>query len=306
MADLNSYHYHAKISPKTRILNFFRRSFTNSLADGTLAAVMHRLPFLRFFVGKIIPPEYLYKKPSWRLYEKNGIKMKLDISNLVDHFIYFSFEHPAITNFVNCLKDKSVVFDVGANIGYTTLLFSKKCPAGKIISIEPSEKLYKIFTAQLNLNENKNVTPLNIGLGEKRKTARLYQVNEYNSGMNRVLEDSNSQIPSENIEIKTLDDLLAELQLETVNAIKIDVEGYEYNILKGAYKTLKTKQPILLIEIDDFNLKQQQASPKDIFRLLFELNYSVFLADTMLSLDLTKDYTNSHFDIICFPKDHLI
>ena len=228
--------------------------------------------------------------------------MKLDISNLVDNCIYFYTEQKALDRFISHFKPTDTIIDVGANIGYTTLLFSKATPAGKVFSIEPSKELFNTVTEHLCLNKIKNVIGLNIGLGEKAMSALLYKVSENNSGMNRVFEHTETSFNSESIIIKTLDDVVKEQKIEKVDAIKIDVEGYEYKILKGAYNTLRSYKPVLLIEIDNFNLKEQQSSPLEIFKFLTELNYSILEATSLKGIDLSKDYTGVHFDIICFQK----
>jgi len=87
--------------------------------------------------------------------------MDLDLSNLIDHYIYFAFEDKAINDFISQIKKTDTVIDIGANIGYVTLLLSQKCSDGKVISIEPSKKTYQILSKHLSLNNTKNVTALN-------------------------------------------------------------------------------------------------------------------------------------------------
>jgi FkbM family methyltransferase len=294
--------YYENISAKTRSLNKFRRLFANPNADPLLASLMRRLPFMRDIIGKLIPPEYLYTKPSLRNYRSNGLQMKLDISNLVDHFIYFSFEHKAISNFVSRLKTDDIVVDVGANIGYTTLLFAKKCTQGKVLSIEPSKELFKTINDHIALNATSNVLALNIGIGEKASIGRLFKIDEFNTGRNRILEDNDKGTNSETIEIRTLDEVVESTALQRINAIKIDVEGYEFKVLQGAERILRTMRPLLMIEVDDHNLKQQKASRQMLFSFLHNLNYIAVDAESMKTIDLTADYENAHFDIICFPK----
>ena len=228
--------------------------------------------------------------------------MSLDISNLIDHYIYFAFEDKAISNFIGQIKKNETLVDIGANIGYVTLLLSQKCSDGKVISIEPSKKTFETLSYNLSLNNAKNVTALNIGLGEKEKKEKLYQVNERNTGMNRISNNNDESLPSEEIQIRSLDEILIELNTTSVNAIKLDVEGYEFNVLKGARKTLEKLRPKLLIEVSDHNLKEQGSTPYELFQFLFNLDYDIFVADSMERLDLKKNFTNIHFDIICLPK----
>ncbi len=299
-----SYLYYSHPSPKTKFLNFFRKRLANPFLDKGLSSLMRKNVFLRSLLNKIIPPEYLYNNPSWRPYDVNGIKMKLNISNLVDHCVYFSDDQKALNAFLKHLKSTDVVIDIGANIGYTTLLFSKVCGEGEVISIEPSKELFETIENHIKLNNLNNITPLNVAVGEKEKKAKLYSVSENNSGMNRIFENDTISFNSEIITIKTLDELVLEQNITTVNAIKIDVEGYEYKVLKGAYNTLKAKHPILFIEIDENNLKEQHCTPAEIFQFLFDLNYSVFEAETMRKIELSNNYSGVHFDVICLLKNH--
>ena len=294
--------YYENISSTTRFLNLIRRMFTNKMVEPVLCFSMRKLPFLRGFIGKFIPPEYLYKKPAYRDYNVNGIRMKLDISNLVDHFIYFSFSHKAIHNFADQLKVNDTVVDIGGNIGYTTILFAKKCGEGAVISIEPSKELFKTLNEHIRLNSLTNVKVLNIGLGDIGRSAQLFKVDKFNNGRNRILETAGKDVPSETITIKTLDEVVDCMNLKEISAIKLDVEGYEYKVLQGSVKTLKNMQPVMLIEVDDANLKQQQAGSKMVFSFLHELNYTGYDAETMCEVDLTGDSAKPHFDLLCFPK----
>jgi len=297
-----SYYYNNQVSGKTKFFNFLKKPLTLVLFDRILSNAMHSMVSLKSIIKKIIPSEYLYKKPSFRRYEKNNLKMNLDISNLIDHYIYFSFEDTAINNFIKMLEKNDTVIDIGANIGYVTLLFSKKCSDGKVISVEPSKKTFKTLSGHLSLNNTKNVIALNVGLGEKEKKEYLYQVNDHNTGMNRISASSNTELPGEEILIKSLDDLLNELKTGTINAIKLDVEGYEFNVLKGAHGTLKQFMPKLIIEVSDRNLREQGATPDQLFQFLLDLGYDIFIADSMEKLNLPQDFTNIHFDIICSPR----
>lgn len=298
----NPYLYYNHMSAKTRAFNIIRKRFANVAIDSIFSGLMSKVRFLHPVISKLIAPEYLYKDPSYREHSTHGVKMQLNISNLVDHCIYFSTEQKAIDRFISHLKKSDTVIDIGANIGYTTLLFSKACVNGKVFSVEPSKELFRAVEDHLKLNHITNAKVLNIGLGEKEKTVRLYKVSETNSGMNRVLEEQDIPFNSESIHIKTLDEVVREEKIAKVNAIKIDVEGYEFNILKGAHKTLEKDHPILLIEIDDMNLKEQNATPTELFKFLIALNYSIFEAVTMQKIDLTMNYTGKHFDVICFNK----
>lgn len=103
------------------------------------------------------------------------------------------------------------------------------------------------------------------------------------------------------VKIVSLDTFLAKKYLKSIDLIKIDVEGYEYEVLKGAKKTIFEYRPVLFIEIDDNNLKQQNSSASNVISWLDDLGYSIKRADTLEPVDSNYEkFKNCHFDVICF------
>jgi len=135
-------------------------------------------------------------------------------------------------------KDFKVVFDVGANIGEWTELVSKTIPEAKVYSFEPSKQTYAI------LAKNKfpeNVKTFNIGLGEKTETLDFFIYGEdstLNSAFNRDLENNNLHATVEKAEFKTLDQFSKEQNIDRISFLKIDTEGNELSVLKGAEEYL--------------------------------------------------------------------
>src|ERR1700741_2536564 len=117
--------YYKKQSAKTRFLNSIRRLFRNSFFEKMLIGVNKSS-----VLAKLIPPHYLYKQGSWRKYDRNGIKLKLDISRAVDHYTYFNYPDRGFDNFLALIKENAVVLDIGANIGTTALKFAQKASKG--------------------------------------------------------------------------------------------------------------------------------------------------------------------------------
>jgi len=174
--------------------------------------------------------------------------------------------------FKSIISNYSVFVDVGSECGYYTFIASKYMNNGEIITIEPEKARFDVLRSSIEKKKNPNVNIVahNICVGDYNGEIILYTggtpsvVKSISSIKKRIL---NNQITSE---IKTLDSLLEGVD---VDFIKIDVEGYELNVLEGCRVILKTKKPALLLEIHDTFLQTFGKGPEDIFNLLFQYGY---------------------------------
>lgn len=135
------------------------------------------------------------------------------------------------------LKKGMNVIDIGAHIGvYTVLAAEKVGKKGEVIAIEPEPKNYKQLLENIKLNNFQNVIPRNLALANHESLGKLYLSSDSLSYSLLSCENKN---PYLEVAVKTLDNLLEEINLKKVDIIKIDTEGSEIPILKGAEKTLK-------------------------------------------------------------------
>jgi len=134
---------------------------------------------------------------------------------------------------LHCLDKQDTFVDIGANIGSYTVIASAVIGA-KCISIEPIPSTFSILLDNIHLNKAADkVTALNIGVGKETDFLRF---TENGDTMNRVVFDTNDQNGNTvNVPVKKLDDILA--GSDSV-FLKIDVEGFETNVIKGADKLL--------------------------------------------------------------------
>jgi len=140
-------------------------------------------------------------------------------------------------NYIKNLNIKGSYIDVGANIGNHSLYFAKEC-GNKIFAFEPDIENYRL----LEENTKKyNVTSFNIGIGSCKSMMGIERYRE-NMGMNRLIEGND-------VEVSTIDIF----EFEEIGLIKIDVEGMEIDVLKGAKKTIEKYKPSLFIENSEPN-----------------------------------------------------
>ena len=138
-------------------------------------------------------------------------------------------------------KKGDVVVDVGAHYGFYTLYASRLVGVeGMVFSFEPHPENYKGLLTNLRLNGIKNVKTFNIALGELDGKIRFYI--RSHSGAHSTFFRSKDYIT---VELAKLDTIVERLNLKRANLIKIDAEGAELNILKGASKVIKCFKPNL-------------------------------------------------------------
>jgi FkbM family methyltransferase len=153
-------------------------------------------------------------------------------------------------------KEGDIVIDIGAHIGLYTIISSKRVGAnGKVVAIEADPSNFEMLNSNIKLNQLTNVIPLNYAVHSKETKVKLYLpggesgFTKYNTIMPNWI---NAQEKFVEVNANTLDYLLQlnEIRQEEVNWIKIDVEGAEFEVLKGATNVLsKSKDIAILMEL---------------------------------------------------------
>ncbi len=300
---MNPKPYHLQITAKTHFFNLIRRFFIVSGIDKMLP-VFTRNAGVNTLAAKLIPPNYLYAPGSIRKTRVGGINLQLDISDTVGHSNYFAFEEPAQAVLYNFVRPGMKVLDIGANIGATTLNIAKKVgPTGKVFSFEPCPYNFDLATENILINNFSNISLINQGLGNEKTTAYLYNVNTYNRGMQRLLKDTsqNNSYEKTKVAVDTLDNSMKKFCIPSPSLVKIDVEGFEYNVIIGGKETILAHKPNLFIELDDNNLREQNATAQKLVQLLTSFRYEIMNAATGAMVNEHTDFTNCHFDILCTP-----
>jgi len=284
-----------KISSKTKILNLARRLFMLPIAENWLAKRTSNKKASSFWC-KLIPPEYLYHRNSYRTIKVNDATLRLNISNVVDHAAFWGYEDKAASFFLSQLHREHTVIDIGANIGIFSTYAAIR--SNRVISIEPDIRNFSRLEENLALNNITNATALNVGLGCRAGKKRLYRVVESNPGMNRVM-DKEIDAPYTEIQIETLDRIIENLNISKIDIVKIDTEGYEMNILNGAINCLEKFKPSMMLEIDDRLLRLQSSSTLEILHFLKGRGYDIYdITNERIIMDLSIQMP-VHFDIWC-------
>jgi FkbM family methyltransferase len=150
------------------------------------------------------------------------------------------WEHHIQELFRQYVKEGDTVIDMGGHIGTHTIVLSRCVgPKGKVHVFEPQTKLFTELLVNITLNRCENVFPHRIALGSKEGVAYINHPNPINEGMAKISSSG------EKVALKTLDSF----NISNVSLIKIDIEGYEIEALKGALTTIQKNRPVLIIEV---------------------------------------------------------
>jgi len=159
--------------------------------------------------------------------------------------LMFKTHEPLTTQLISgILKKGMYCVDIGSNIGYYALLESKIVGSeGKVISIEPSPTNFKLLEENISLQKLHNIIAYNFAAGNKEGNVR-FMIDE-KSNWCKVVDDKEISDKIINIESKALDNFFEELSVDRIDFLRMDVEGYEANILEGAQKTIQKFKPII-------------------------------------------------------------
>lgn len=163
------------------------------------------------------------------------------------------------------------VLDVGANVGSHSINFARKAEA--VYAFEPQPKTFYNLCANLLLNLVHNVLPFNMALGNYNGETRVANLDPTKPNTPMGVQVGNGQQP---VAMRTIDSL----GISPIHFIKIDVEGYELEVLRGATDTLKKENPIIYVEIHDKRLIQP------IVTFMMDLGY---LAQEHITVCMPKD-----------------
>jgi FkbM family methyltransferase len=178
----------------------------------------------------------------------------LDLHEYVQAYLYVfgSYELPSMTVIRSILSNGGVMIDVGAQIGYVTLEGATASPHVQVISVEPEANNISRLQRNVALNNLTNVSIEQTALGSSDGTLRLYLSNDENAGTHSALA-ANTNVSDSYVEVpvQRLDDLVKRRALRTVDVVKIDVEGFEEDVLAGATTMIELYAPTFLIELSD-------------------------------------------------------
>ena len=204
---------------------------------------------------------YVFRSLSWPLARRlsteldvcvlAGLRMRVHTADAVGRTLAVSgvWEPNVTAEFVRALRPEDVCVDIGAHIGYFTLLASTFVGrGGHVYSFEPSPANYRALVGNLRRNDARNVTAVEAAVGTASGRAMLYEGPGTNTGRATLNVEIARRVASEergvSVDVTTIAETIPESDYSRVRVVKIDVEGAEIDVLRSLEPILFARQPL--------------------------------------------------------------
>lgn len=207
------------------------------------------------------------------------------------------------------LKDNSInligtdVIEVGSNNGHFTIEFAELVGnKGRVFAFEPQRIIFQQLCCNLFLNGIDNVLAHQIAIGNEIGIVKFEYADYFFTGLVNFGDVSvyNEQKSKHKTFEEVKSDKLDSFDFNEVKVIKIDVQGYEPNVIEGAVKTIEKYKPYIFIEIEEECLVKFGSSEKDLIKKIEELGYVVKRFQLGIPYNSTTGYC---LDCVCIPKE---
>ena len=215
--------------------------------------------------------------------ERKGLKWDIDLSEAIDLHIflfgYFEQDIKITAKKMNLNKHK-VILDIGANFGVQSLQFASNFNNSKIFAIEPTKYAFEKMIKNFDLNQDfaKNIYPEQIFLSSYNKKLPSGVYSSWNLDINSEQHAKHKGTKKETIDSKiyTLDEFTDLKNIKDVDFIKLDVDGFELDVIKGGSKYLKMFKPPIFMELAPYLYNEYGYSIDELINNLRSLNYEFY------------------------------
>jgi FkbM family methyltransferase len=267
----------------------------SGLALEAMALYLRRIPWERGrwrLLNATLPlARSMLHEPRYRTVRtRYGFRLRVNLGDWLGRHVFVTgdYEPPTARLIAALLRPGDFFVDVGANIGYFTLL-AARCvgPAGRVIAFEPSPRTREELAGNIALNAASNVLIGAEALSDCEGEATFYEGPEDHCGISslRSIRDATRLV---RVRTARLDDLLTPGR--RVGLVKIDVEGAEARVVEGMIGRLESDRPDLIIEVTDGYLRELGDSAQGLCRRLLALGYRMYRIgdDGLIPMELAE------------------
>ncbi|ORU93990.1 MAG: hypothetical protein A6F70_07245 [Cycloclasticus sp. symbiont of Bathymodiolus heckerae] len=254
----------------------------------------------------------LMREPSLLLIEGNprslyvtslGHKFWLNRSGYIDLKIINEggFEKSSTKIIQQLVKNGDVVLDIGANIGYYTIIFSKLVGSnGRVIAFEPTMHFKSVLERNIRANVlDENIEIIGKGLSN-REESLIIDIGPSSATLHSP-QGYDSILKQEEISLTTLDKFMVTQDIDRIDFIKIDVDGHEPFFFEGAWATLEKYTPIIIFEISHLHYLEAGVFAWDFYHSIISRGYNIFHEDDLKQIKSQTEFLRrcSNFNQTC-------
>ena len=236
---------------------------------------------------------------AWWLAENSALDEKL---------LHEGFEAAELKIVETLLRPGMTVVDAGAHHGFYTVLASKRVGrSGRVIAFEPSPRECTRLLRHIRLNRCKNVVVKSCALGEQDDETDLFIVEGREDWCNSLRPPAvNANIATQRVAVRRADDILLALRIGHVDFFKVDVEGAELSLLRGASRILRDWRPIILAEVQDVRTARWGYAAQEILEFLRGHSYRWFQITARGKLQpVPTDLVHYDANLMALPEERL-
>jgi FkbM family methyltransferase len=209
-----------------------------------------------------------------------GSRLAGDARDILQQYIYyFGIWEPDLTGWISRrIRSGDTFVDVGANVGYYTLLASTLVgESGSVVAIEPSPRLFEALRDSVARNRLRNVRSVNLAVLDRSTAVSLFRGTEHHSGLTTTREERGLDFECQ-VEAAPLPAILSPEETRRARLVKVDVEGAEWSVVSGMEPMLASGRDDLevIVEIDAELLAHQGRRPQDILALFADHGFHAY------------------------------
>ncbi|MDO4575650.1 MAG: FkbM family methyltransferase [Planctomycetia bacterium] len=226
----------------------------------------------------------VWREEDFLVKTRFGFQMYADLRQFIENRIAFFgiWEQGTTELFLKSVRPGEVVIDIGANVGYYTLLASQLVgPTGKVYAVEPASLTRERLLRNLKLNHITNVVVLPYGSWDEEGETYLNFHTEERGRSSVIPGNAEEKTVREKILLKPLRDLIPPEEYSRIRLIKMDVEGAEHRTLKGLLPILEANQPMTIFsEVIPDSLKALGGDADEYIQTLRSLGFAIDVIDS--------------------------
>jgi FkbM family methyltransferase len=301
-----------------KLFGFIHRAVRKANLEEFFVSLRRRVNFLRrcipvgmrhrfASVGRFIPQSSSYPPDDNYFLTRDDTHYEINRSDYVQWRIFYGIRDNALLMAKKYLAADSVILDIGANFGGFSLRLATYARAHNYLDVqihafEPNPIIYRRYRENLALNPSLN-TIVHIhpaGLGSQ-SGERSFKYDHVNTGAGRIINNSNTETTK--VTIQRLDDFIAELKPAKISFIKMIVEGFEPEVFKGGWNTIRKFRPPIFFEVTPEWYAENNSSLDEILSQLIPLGYT-FMGEyynELISYEKSKFASLYQFNLLALP-----